>query len=193
MAERRANPLRTFARSLWAERDASAACRALAARDGLDVNVLLFCAWAGRHGHGLTVGQIERLRAVSLPWREAVTDRLSGVRAWLATQDGLPEMLPADDGAGALADTLAAAEEDADRIQQNILDRTLPLADGEPDVGAMVANIHAYFGLLGRTPGPEATADLVAVVLAALPRDVRALDLVRRFDEARERDAHPSA
>jgi uncharacterized protein (TIGR02444 family) len=190
MSDTRANPLRTFARSLYAERDAGAACRALSVREGLNVNVLLFCAWAGRHGHGLTAGQIERLRAVSTPWREAVTDKLTSVRTWLVTQEGFAGTRPDGDGSDGLADTLATAEQDADRIEQDMLYRTLPLADGEPDVGAMVGNIHAYFALLGRTPGPEDTADLVAIVLAGLPREVRALDLVRRFDEARERGGH---
>lgn len=187
MAAAHTNPLRAFARALHAERDAAEACRALQARAGLDVNVLLFCAWAGRHGHELTMGRIERLRAASAPWQQAVASRLRGARAWLANPEGLPDPLPSDDDPETLTNAIATAEQEADRIEQNVLYRTLPLADGEPRIGAMVNNIHGYFAVLGRTPGPEDTADLVAIVLAGLPGDVRALDLVRRFEESRER------
>ena len=185
MAEARVNPFRVFSRALRDDRDAAAACRALQAREGLDVNLLLFCAWSGRHGHALTTGQIGRLRAASMPWQTGVTARLSGARACMAGQDGAP--VSADDDPESLAAAIGWAEDEADRIEQNMLYRLLPLASGDPDVGAMVNNIHGYFGLMGRTPGPEDTADLVAIVLAALPSDVRALDLVRRFEEGRER------
>jgi uncharacterized protein (TIGR02444 family) len=186
MTDARTNPLWTFTLALRDERDAWQAWRSLRERGHLDVNVVLFCAWAGRNGHGLTIGQIERLCAVSSTWQQVVTSRLGSVRACLATPGSMPEVISPDDGVDALTAALAAAQDEADRVEQNILYRTLPLARGDADIGAMVNNIHAYFGRLGRAPGPDDTADLVAIVLAGLPSEVRALDLVRRFEDRRE-------
>lgn len=184
MTEDSPNPFQAFVGALYRDDDVVEACLSLQVREGLDINLLLFCCWAGRHGHSLTRGQLERLRAASVPWQQAVAQPLRGARLWLLDQHGMPDPIPAGDpGTDRLTSAIADAEREADHLEQDILYRTLPHARGDPDIAAMVNNIHAYFGLLGRTPGPEDTADLVAIVLAGLPRDVRALDLVRRFED----------
>ena len=171
------NPLWGFACAVYAARGVADACLALQDREGLDVNLLLFCCWAGRHGHTLTTAQLESLDAAIRPWQREVTQALRRARTWLKTEgDGSAEVTE-------LRAAIKHAELDAERLAQAKLWWTLPLAPGEPDIGAMVANIQAYFGLLGRTPGPLDTADLVTVVLASLPQAVRALDLVRRFED----------
>lgn len=170
------NPFWAFSWDVYHKAGVAEACLGLQAREGLDVNLLLFCAWAGRHGHTLTTDQIESLRAETASWQDAVIVPLRCVRTWLKGHvDG--------DDAAALREAVKTAELDAERLEQDRLYRALPLSEEEPDAGAMVANALAYFTVLGRTPGPEDTADLVRILLAGLPRNVRALDLVRRVED----------
>ncbi len=170
------NPFWAFSWAVYHRTGVAEACLGLQERADLDVNVLLFCTWAGRQGHTLTPAQIESLRAQTVSWQDAVIVPLRGVRSWLKRHgDG------AD--AAALREAVKAAEFDAERVEQDKLYRTLPLSEGAPEVGAMVANVLRYFRSLGRTPGPEDTADLVTVLLAGLPRSMRALDLMRRVED----------
>ena len=41
-------------------------------RHGLDVNVLLFCAWAGAQGRRFDGGDLGLLRSASRPWHDNV-------------------------------------------------------------------------------------------------------------------------
>lgn len=177
-----ANPFWTYSWSVYHEPGVREACLALQEREGIDVNLLLFCCWAGRNGHTLDASQIDMLRDATAAWQRELVLPLRRARTWLKSLEGLPEPPPQPDAA-TLRRSVKDAELESERIEQTILYNALPLAAGEPDMSAVVGNIHAYFALLGRTPGPEDTADLVAIVLAALPRAMRALDLVREFED----------
>ncbi len=175
-AGRADNPFWRFSWQVYHRAGVAEACLALQAREGLDVNLLLFCTWAGRCGHTLSAAQIESLCAQTSAWQDAVILPLRGVRTWLKTQGEA-------DGAAALREAVKAAELDAERVEQERLYRAVPLTEGAADIGAMVANVLIYFGLRGRTPAPEDTADLVTILLAGLPHSMRALDLVRRVED----------
>ena len=177
--DRKGNPFGAFSWEIYHQAGVAETCLALQAREGLDVNLLLFCVWAGRCGHTLSTAQIESLEAQTTPWQDAVVVPLRSVRTWLkhnvAGTDGA--------AASALREAVKAAELDAERLEQENLYRALPLSEGTADMEAMVSNVLSYFAVRGRTPGPEDTADLVRVLLAGLPHNVRALDLVRRFED----------
>ncbi len=47
------NPFWDFSLAVWGREAVEPACLALQERHGIDVNVLLFCGWAGRRGRAL--------------------------------------------------------------------------------------------------------------------------------------------
>jgi uncharacterized protein (TIGR02444 family) len=183
MTNGRTNPFWDYSWAVYHECGVARACLDLQAREGLNVNILLFCCWAGRHGHSLTAAQLHLLRDAVAAWQREVVGPLRAVRRWLKTPEGLPDP-PDPSDSEVLREAIKENELTAERLEQDILHRTLPLSQGSPDIEAMVGNLHGYFNIIGRTPGPEDTADLVAVMLAGLPRSVRALDLVQRLEES---------
>ena len=67
------------------------ACIALQEAHGADVNVLLFCAWAGRNGVRLDRAQIEAVCGSVRGWHEEVVRPLRSVRRRLKSAlDGSP-------------------------------------------------------------------------------------------------------
>ena len=48
--EFRDHPFWDFSLAVWGREAVEPACLALQARHGIDINVLLFCGWAGRRG-----------------------------------------------------------------------------------------------------------------------------------------------
>ncbi|MEE9209867.1 MAG: TIGR02444 family protein, partial [Kiloniellales bacterium] len=71
MAAELDNPFWDFSLAVWGREAVAPACLALQERHGLDVNLLLFCGWAGRRGRALAAADIERLIEAARPWREA--------------------------------------------------------------------------------------------------------------------------
>jgi uncharacterized protein (TIGR02444 family) len=177
------NPFWDYSWAVYHERGVARACLDLQAREGLNVNILLFCCWAGRHGHSLSATQLNLLCDAVSAWEREVVKPLRAARRWLKAPEGLADP-PDSSESEALRESIKDNELTAERLEQDILYRTLPLSEGRPDIEAMVANLHGYFNVIGRTPGPEDTADLVAVMLAGLPRSVRALDLLQRLEES---------
>lgn len=114
------------------------ACLTLQERLGLDVNLLLFCLWAGRCGHRLEPGELSALQAAATPWHEAVVRPLRGVRRALKGS-GDPER-------EALRQRIKADELEAERLEQDLLHARLPLAPQAADRAAARANLLAYLG-----------------------------------------------
>ena len=125
---------------------------ALALQDGfdLDVNLLLFCCWAGACGHRLSEREIESLEAACASWREEVVRPLRRARRHLK-----PLETEAD-----VADLRAAikkSELEAERLQQDRLHAVLPLStqdvrDAAHCVEAARANLGGYGALAGGRP-----------------------------------------
>ena len=60
-----------FSLALYARPGAAEACLALQERHGTDVNLLLFCCWAGSRGRGLSGAELAGLIAVVSEWQLA--------------------------------------------------------------------------------------------------------------------------
>src|SRR3546814_14164532 len=69
-----------FSGSVYARRGVAEACLALQERHRLDVNLLLFCAWAGCNGRRLDGGDLGLLRSVARPWQDNVVAPLRAAR-----------------------------------------------------------------------------------------------------------------
>ncbi|WP_448207339.1 TIGR02444 family protein [Azospirillum sp. sgz302134] len=143
------NPFWDFSLAVYARPGVPAACLDLQDRRGLDVNVLLFAAWAGLAcGVRLTAEELARIDAAVAPWRAEVVRPLRAVRRRVKGEDA------------ALYDRLKAAELAAERIQQ---DRLYAESGLTPAPGGTVELAAANLRLL--VPGEEPA---LAALLAAL-------------------------
>jgi TIGR02444 family protein len=104
------NPFWDFSLTVYARPGVPAACLDLQDRRGLDVNVLLFAAWAGMAcGVRLSAEELARVDSAVEPWRGEVVRPLRAVRRRVKGEDA------------ALYEQLKAAELAAERIQQDRL------------------------------------------------------------------------
>ncbi len=165
------HPFWDFSLATYGRDGVADACIALQEAHGADVNILLFCAWAGCNGIRLDRAQIEAACETVRGWHEDIVRPLRSVRRRLKT---------AVDGAapGALQSALRARiqkiEIDAEHIEQL---RLAALADAPdfgdfgasgaapPDSAAARANMEIYLSVLG--PGAVAGTDAALAAIAA--------------------------
>lgn len=133
-----ANPFWDFSLAAYGRPGVAEACLALQDRLGLDVNLLLFALWAGRCGRRLTAVELATLREASGPWHREVVVPLRGVRRRLKGA--------ADPAHEALRRRIKRDELEAERLEQELLHRALPLAPGTADAEAAHANLRALVG-----------------------------------------------
>jgi uncharacterized protein (TIGR02444 family) len=132
------------------------ACLALQDRHGLDVNILLFCCWAGQSGRALSAAEFDGLMAAVGPWHQGVVKPLRAVRRWLKGRE--------DAGAQALRARIKVDELEAERLEQALLAETLPPGPGEASPALAAANLTTCLARLELRAGAEDTADLAALL-----------------------------
>lgn len=175
------HPFWDFSLATYGRDGVAEACLALQEAHGADVNILLFCAWAGCNGVSLDRAQIEAACEAVRAWHEEVVRPLRSVRRRLksALDGGPPSELQL-----ALRTRVQKIEIDAERIEQL---RLAALADA-PDFGgfgdfgnsgaapldsaAARANMEAYLSVLGSGAGAETGAALAAIAAAACRSDI---------------------
>lgn len=153
-----------FSLTVYVRPGASDACLGLQDRLGLDVNILLFCCWAGSQGHALSAEETESLRATAGPWHDEVVRPLRAARRWLKGRETL-----AAGAAGALRVDIKAKELEAERIEQHLLAEALPFDAGAPDPAVVADNLLTYVATLGRPLGEADREDLAVLLAATLP------------------------
>ncbi len=143
------------------------ACLALQDRQGADVNLLLLACWLAGRGRRLDAALAARLRAAASEHQDPIVRPLRGARralkARVATADSLLAR-PLE----ALRQTVAAAELEAERVEQLALER---LAQEAPTSGGAAGERLAAINLqllTGLAVGDH--AELPAVIAAALGR-----------------------
>ena len=77
-----------FSLAVYKPADVAAECLALQETVGLDVNLLLFCAWLGTREIALSRSDIEAASRVVASWHASVVRPLRGVRRHIKTQYG---------------------------------------------------------------------------------------------------------
>lgn len=179
------HPFWDFSLRVYGARGVSAACIALQERRGIDVNVLLFCAWVGESGRGvLARSELEAALAASAAWNRDIVCGLRAVRDRL--KGGAPP-IPAE-RSNALRKTILEIEVASEHLEQIALAGSISRpADSnrvsERRGGDAVANVAAYFRRHGFTPDAE-DADRVAVVLDPAFPEIGKAALEDRFREA---------
>ncbi len=179
------NPFWDFSLAVWGREAVEPACLALQARHDIDVNILLFCGWAGRRGRALDAADLGGLIEAARPWREAAVLPLRALRIWLKTQ-GVAPAEPAE----ALRVRIKACELEAEAIQQALLVAEIAVPEGAVSGGAVsggavsgggpaltAANLSAYFVALGIAAGVDDTADLADLLRGCHP-ELRPLEAV---------------
>ena len=136
---RDAHPLWQFSLAVYAMPGVQAECLTLQDAHGIDVNVLLYCAWVGACGcRSLTSHQIVRAREAVAAWHSDVVRPLRTAR-----KDA--KRLAAD--ATAARTAIAAAELAAERVEQDILFALAPPAS-RADGDLAHDCVHCNIGLL---------------------------------------------
>lgn len=145
-------------------------CLYLQDRYGVDVNVLLFCAYVGAvHRALLQESDVRAAAAASGDWNKTVVGSLRGARR--ALKPYAVALSPAAASVAALRTAVKAAELEAERIEQITLEswgashlETWPRA--RPDT-AVTANIAALLATHGINDRPDLTSNLVAAAIAS--------------------------
>ena len=111
------NPFWRFSLTVYGRPGVADACIALQETLGVDVNLLLFCAWAGvSHRARLSEWDVRKLMDVSSGWQRSVVQPIRGARHYLKS--------PAEIGAAevqALRKQAAALELQAEQVEQALL------------------------------------------------------------------------
>ncbi len=158
------NPFWDFSLAVWGREAVEPACLALQARHGIDVNILLFCGWAGRRGRALNVADLGVLIEAARPWRDSAVLPLRELRVWLKTQQVAPGA-----AAKALRERVKACELEAEAIQQALLIAAIAVPEGSGEAAVTAGNLSRYFGVLGIAPNPDDTAALADVLRGCHP------------------------
>ncbi|MHA1600693.1 MAG: TIGR02444 family protein [Alphaproteobacteria bacterium] len=135
-----ANPFWDFSVDVYGRDGVATACLALQDRHGIDVNLVLFCLWAGHRGHAVTAAELARLMTVTRSWQQDVIAPLRAVRRYLKT---------AQPAAGPLRDRVKAAELTAEEVEQQMLFGAIPIAAEKGAPGLAGSNMIAYLKDLG--------------------------------------------
>lgn len=157
-------PFWQFSGRVYAGRGVAEACLALQDRHRLDVNLLLFCAWAGSNGRRLDGGDLGQLRALAWPWQDNVVSPLRGARRWLKQQTTLPEDL-----GDAFREEVKSLELQAEMLEQLMLYQELDIAAGEGSPEDVAANLLLYLTRHKPRPTDDDLAALAAILCAACP------------------------
>lgn len=132
-------------------------CIALQDHHGVDVNLLFFMMFLGLHGRQVTAADVRRADACIGDWRQRVVQPLRTLRRDL--KGGMAHFDP--QATEALRSAIKRDELQAERLQQEALERQFPLHDtgvaAAPRLAAG-ANIAAYAATAGELPdGPVNT------------------------------------
>ncbi|MEQ9608432.1 MAG: TIGR02444 family protein [Kiloniellaceae bacterium] len=157
-------PFWQFSGTLYARPGVAEACLELQDRHGLDVNLLLFCAWAGVQGRSFDGGDIGLLRSASRPWHDNVVAPLRAARRWLKQQTAVP-----DDLGETFREEVKVLELQAEMLEQLVLYQEIEVPEGARDAGAAAANLHLYLTRFKPRPTDDDFADLAAILHGACP------------------------
>ncbi|MGH6725152.1 MAG: TIGR02444 family protein [Pseudolabrys sp.] len=164
-------PLWNFSIAVYGAPQVEGECLKAQDRFGLDVNLLLLCAYIGAmHGVALTADDIAAARREAGAWHEDIIKPLRAARRTLKTIDW-GENAPPAAAASELRTQVKAAELEAERIEQAMLERWAEtrLAGrprGEPR-DAVLANLQTLLADYGVGPERLAAADALQHLIAA--------------------------
>ena len=154
-----------FSLAVYKPADVAAECLALQEAVGLDVNLLLFCAWLGSRAIALSRSDIEAAARVVAPWHASVVRPLRGVRRHIKTQYG--------DAFENFRSRVKDDELQAEQVEQAMLfsyAQGIQSAQGGLDRREAIArNVNEYLSMMsgGAPSGPAAPLLVRAAQLSA--------------------------
>ena len=158
------NPFWEFSLSVYSREDAAAACLALQDRHGVDVNLVLYCVWAGSRGRSLAAAELISLAAATRSWQADVVTPLRAVRRHLKTAETAPKSAIEQ-----LRTHIKAAELEAEAVEQQILFDALALAADHGTPAIAGGNMVAYLEAQDITPDAADVANLAAILRGCYP------------------------
>ncbi len=146
-----------FSLAVYKPPDVAAECLALQEAVGLDVNLLLFCAWLGTRAIVLSRSDIEAASRVVALWHNSVVRPLRGVRRHIKTQYG--------DALESLRSRVKDDELQAEQIEQAMLFAYAQGIQG-PSGGtdrrdAVARNVNEYISMMSGGTAPVQAAPLL--------------------------------
>jgi len=151
-----------FSLRFYRRREVPALCLQLQDECGIDVNVLFFILFLATNGRRVAADEMRRIDDSVSDWRRQVVQRLRairrGLKAGIAPVEG--------EAAEALRSAIKRDELQAERLQQEALEREFPLgAIGQAAMprDAAAANVAAYGAIIGGWDEKAANALLAAL------------------------------
>src|SRR5262249_34357128 len=124
-----------FSLALYGKPGVAPALLGLQGRLGVDVNLLLFCCWAGAEGRALSPADVAGVEAVTQPWQVEVIRPLRAVRRRLKSGFAAP---PAE-SVETFRRRLGDLEIEGERMAQAAMAPLLPLrTPGDARAGALL-------------------------------------------------------
>ena len=160
----------TFTLELYGKPGVAPALIGLQDRLGLDVNMLLYCCWAGADGRQLSRDDLKAVEAVAEPWQSEVVRPLRALRRRL--KGGFPPM-PAD-RVETYRKRVNELEIEGEHIVQNAMaqpPRGERQADTDAAAAAVCGNLQAYLKLRHAPVEAAERADLTTILRACCPSD----------------------
>jgi uncharacterized protein (TIGR02444 family) len=163
-------PFWTFSLHVYESAGVPEACLALQESHGIDVNLLLFCGWAGACGTALDDAAMTRCLEAAGAWHGVIVRGLRGLRRRL--KGGFDPVPGA--AAEALRKKILGVELAAEKIEQGLLAHAVPLTPPEAassphNIRAGAANVAGYFSALGLREAPADRAHVLTVLRACFP------------------------
>jgi len=134
-----AGDLWRFSLDFYARPGIAPACLRLQDHHGLDVNLVLFCLWAGQRGRRLGAEELAAIAAEARLWQRQAVAPLRQARRWLKAQESA-----GDPKVATLRAAIKEQELRAEAIEQERLARHLPGRGGTADEAAARDNLEAY-------------------------------------------------
>lgn len=172
----RGMPLWEFSVEIYGRRGVADACLALQDRHGVDVNMLLFCAWWAVHGGGrLSAVECDRASAAVAGWQAQVVVPLRAARRALKADLGV-----AATAAARLRGQIKDLELAAERLEQTVLEACLDAGRASSNGGreqamieAAAANMSRYLDRAAVRPGSVERDALAAILVGCFPAVAR--------------------
>ena len=160
------HPFWDYSLELYGKPGVEAACLTLQDEFDLDVNLILFCLWAGSEGPGeLTAEELAECIARGGQWQREVVYRLRHIRRTLKTN----ELGATPDLVEIFRPRAQRLELAAEHVQQLLLAGIVPAQRGTTSSGAAIDNLIRYFAEAGLATDGDAKPSVLVILNSAFP------------------------
>jgi uncharacterized protein (TIGR02444 family) len=158
-----------FSLAVYDRREVARECLTLQESIGIDVNLLLFCAWIGTRAIALSRPEIEEASGAVVSWHENVVRSLRGARQQIKALYG--------DGFESLLTKVKGVEIEAEKIEQAMLfaiSKQLRSRAGGDHRDAVAGNIKNYIELKANgASAPEISAPCLIAAAISFVRPLK--------------------